>query len=209
MSVLVRPSGALARAVARPTRYREGVLAILEQLMRLQPPARRLLDFGAGDGWFTSRLRDRGLATFAIGVDVLSSANSVSRPLLYDGKRLPFADRAFDVTCALDVLHHCPVPEDALAEVARCTSRTLVVKDHTYRGASGWLALAVLDELGNRRFGVPSPRHYQREWAWNATLQECGFVLRHMVHPAPCHSGLLGTLTNGLQFVAVWERPIA
>ena len=27
-----------------------------------------------------------------------------------------------------------------------------------------------------------------------------------MIHPAPCHTGALGALTNRLQFVAVFER---
>ena len=33
-----------------------------------------------------------------------------------------------------------------------------------------------------------------------------GFELERMVHPARCHTGLLGRATNRLQFVALWRR---
>jgi len=119
---------------------------------------------------------------------------------------LPFADRAFDLGYSIDVLHHCPEPRLNLCELLRCTGRYLLLKDHTYRSRAGWLALAVMDELGNRRFGVRSRYHYQRGWEWNAAIEEAGFSLEKLVHPAVCHSGLLGRTTNHLQYIALWRR---
>jgi SAM-dependent methyltransferase len=125
---------------------------------------------------------------------------------LYPGDRLPFADRAFDLSYAVDVLHHCPQPRDSLKELARCTRRWLLLKDHTYRSFAGWWTLACLDELGNRRFGIPSPYRYMRNWEWFDVLTDAGFELRQRIHPAAVHPGGLGWATNHLQFVAVWER---
>jgi hypothetical protein len=63
-----------------------------------------------------------------------------------------------------------------------------------------------LDNLGNRRFGVATPYHFQRGWEWFPTVEGAGFKLRTLIHPAPCHTGIFGWATNFLQFIAVWER---
>ncbi len=81
-----------------------------------------------------------------------------------------------------------------------------MIKDHTFRSATGRWTLAVLDELGNRKFGIPSPYHYQHGWAWTEHLEKRGWTLQTLLHPASCHTGLLGILTNPLQYVARYER---
>jgi len=194
------------RPVTRPTAYRSHVLAEIAKLLRQVPPAKRALDFGAGDGWFASELMRLGLARTIVGADVLIWPGTVKRPVIFDGERLPFADRAFDLTYAIDVIHHCPDPERALDEVLRCTDRHFLIKDHSYRNVLDWSSLCILDELGNRRFGVPSPYRYQQRWTWDAHLTSRGFSLVQLIHPARCHSGPLGHLTNHLQFVALWRR---
>lgn len=65
---------------------------------------------------------------------------------------------------------------------------------------------AILNELGNRRFGIPSPQHYQRGTEWTAQLASQGWTMRTMIHSCRCHSGLLGALSNRLQYVALYER---
>jgi hypothetical protein len=63
-----------------------------------------------------------------------------------------------------------------------------------------------LDELGNRRFGIPSPYQYQRNWEWHTHLLANGWRALSFIHPAICHTGILGAMTNGLQYVALYER---
>jgi hypothetical protein len=106
----------------------------------------------------------------------------------------------------VDVLHHCADPGASLAELLRVARGWLLLKDHTHRGPGQRLTLALLDEIGNRRFGVPSLYRYQRGWEWLPAIERAGFALERMVHPAPCHTGLLGRATNRLQFVALWRR---
>jgi hypothetical protein len=102
-------------------------------------------------------------------------------------------------------LHRCEHPPSALADAARCSRRFLVIKDHVSQGFWGDMSLAVLDELGNRRFGIPSPHHYQRRWSWLEVIGGEGFRLSRLIHPAPCHDGFLAA-TNRLQFVGLWVR---
>ncbi len=186
--------------------YRRRVLDLIRDLLGPHAPLGRALDFGCGDGWFGRSFGEHRLAHETVGVDVQRRARAFAEPVLYDGQRLPFADRSFDLVSSVDVLHHCPDPVASLRDALRCCGRFFLLKDHTYRGWAGRATLAVLDELGNRRFGVPSPYHYQRRWDWFPCIEEAGFVLERLIPAAPCHVGLLGWATNRLQFVGLWRR---
>lgn len=188
------------------TRYRERTLAHLQAALDQAGPIANALDFGSGDGFFCHHLRASGHLGAVTPVDVVQRRHSIVRPQLYDGQRLPFADASFELCYAVDVVHHCPDPLAALAEMLRCSRRWLLLKDHNCQGALGHLTLAVLDELGNRRFGIPSPGRYQRDWAWARWLEGRGLERVHWQHPVASHVGLMGRATNGLQFVGLWRR---
>jgi SAM-dependent methyltransferase len=190
----------------RPTAYRSRVLSEVAQLCASLGVARNALDFGAGDGWYTVGLRRLRIAEEVVAVDVKPRGEQLIPVRIYDGRRLPFRDREFALSVAIDVLHHCPAPEAAAAELLRCTNEYFVLKDHTYSTTFQRVVLGVLDELGNRRFGVPSPQHYQRDWTWNRCIETSGFERVRLVYPAQCHTGLLGRATNHLQFLALWRR---
>jgi SAM-dependent methyltransferase len=186
--------------------YRRAILRLISEIADGLPVFDRALDFGCGDGWFSSQFLASGQAKGVVSVDVARRKHCYVEPIIYNGAKLPFRDKEFDFVYAIDVLHHCADPLDSLADLMRCTCRYLLLKDHTYKSWLGWAALCVLDELGNRRFGIPSLYRYQRNWQWFSAIEESGFRLLTLIHPAPCHTGVLGTITNNLQFVGLWER---
>ena len=166
----------------RPTAYRTRVLHTFRSLLDGRGPLPRALDFGAGDGWFAHHFQTHGLASEVIAVDVMPRRQPSFDVRLYDGRRLPFEDRSFDLVYSADVLHHCDSPQESLLDLLRCTDRYLLIKDHTYGSAAGRLALALMDEIGNRRFGVRSVYHYQRGWEWLSSIEAAGFELETLVH---------------------------
>jgi SAM-dependent methyltransferase len=187
--------------------YRRNLLEIVRPLLAGREPAGRALDFGAGDGWFAQTFRELGLVREVVAVDVQKRRRSFVEPVLYDGARLPFPDRSFDLVYAVDVLHHCPDPEASLRDLLRVSGGRVLLKDHTYTTAAGKLTLAVLDEIGNRRFGVPSIYKYQRGWRWLDVLREEGFEQEALVHPAVCETRPpLSWFVNRLHFVGLWRR---
>ena len=188
------------------TGYRARTFAMIRRLVASTGGVDRGVDVGAGDGWMARRLMDDGLVRECTPVDVVRRASVIVEPVLYDGARLPFADRSVDLAYAVDAAHHAADPLAFLFEMARVSRRFILLKDHTCTSAAGAAMLRILDEIGNRRFAINSPGHYQRGFAWLDALRGCGFVPRTLLHPAGCHVGPLA-LTNCLQFVALLERP--
>jgi hypothetical protein len=186
--------------------YRRGVFDVLASVLGPRRPAANSLDFGSGDGWFAQQMLAAGLVSKVTAVEVQPRKKCFVQPVLFDGGRLPFPDRCFDLAYSIDVLHHCDDPRASLSDLMRCTSRLLVIKDHTYSSALCLRMLQLLDAQGNRRFGVPTPYHFQRRWEWLPWIEQEGFHLRTLIHPAPCHGGIFGWATNRIQFLAVWER---
>lgn len=187
-------------------RYRDRVYARCEALLRPYAPWERALDFGSGDGWFAREFLRAGIAREIVPLDVMRRKECFVEPLLYSGGDLPFAAQEFDLTYAIDVLHHCADPATTLRNLLRCTGRYVLIKDHVCEGPFGRLLLTVLDEAFNRCHGVALPHEYQQGWAWSAVLSEEGFVPERLLHPADCHPPPVSFALNRLQFVALWKR---
>ena len=204
----VTGAGALAEApgAGTITGYRGRVYTLVRDALRALGPIAHAADVGAGEGWYAKHLVQDGVVKMCTAVEIKRRAFTYVEPVLYDGGRLPLADRACDLVYAIDVVHHAPDPFALLDELARVSARFILLKDHTYRSLAGRAALTIMDEAGNRRFGIPSPGAYQRDWTWIPRLESHGFIPSTMIHPAPCHTGVMGALTNRLQFVAVFER---
>jgi SAM-dependent methyltransferase len=194
------------RAAGAFTGYRDRVYALVRGALRSLGAIPHAVDVGAGEGWYAKRLVDEGIVGSCDAVEVVRRKGVLVEPILYDGARLPMADRSADLVYAVDVVHHAPDPGLLLDEIARVAAKWILLKDHTYRTWLGRATLAVLDEIGNRRFGIRSAGTYQREWTWLPRLDSRGFRVHTMVYPAPCQHGVLGALTNPLQFLAVFER---
>lgn len=188
------------------TAYRNRVFHLSRGLLLPHLPVQRALDFGSGDGWFANRFLEDGAVRDLVPLDVLRRRTVLREPVLYDGRQIPFPDHSFDLVYAIDALHHCPDPIAAIDEIARCSRRFVMIKDHTYRSRLGWWVLSGLDELGNRRFGVPSPHHYQRNWSWLEHLERSGFSRRGFIYPAACDPRPpFRWFSHRFQFVGLWE----
>lgn len=185
--------------------YRQRVLAAFGRLVQGSVPFRRALDFGAGDGWVARQIVDLGWAREVCAVDVQLRKRTFHPVQAYDGLRLPFPDRSFDLVLSVDVLHHCPDPVKSLKDVLRVCRSTFLIKDHTYSSRWDFSVLSFLDELGNRRFGVPSRYRYQKGWSWSRTLEEEGFRQGALENPVHC-GRFPFAWTDRLQYAARWER---
>lgn len=97
-------------------------------------PVERVLEVGCGEGEIAERLRDRFPAARVTALDLPDAglraqwAGRTGVGFLHaDAHRLPFADDAFDLVVAVEVCEHLHHPWSGLAEMARVSSRHLVL----------------------------------------------------------------------------------
>lgn len=120
-------------------------------------PHERVLDLGGGTGVMAEAIQTLLPAGKVVAVDVVDRyfPTLTIETHVYDGRRLPFADRTFEAATINNVLHHVPPPARAelMHEIARVVTGPLYIKDHISDGRLDRWRLAVLDAIGNVPFG--------------------------------------------------------
>jgi 2-polyprenyl-3-methyl-5-hydroxy-6-metoxy-1,4-benzoquinol methylase len=143
-----------------------------------------LLDVGCGEGVLTLRWAEQLGSGRVIGIDLddpklqaewatRQRANLEFRAM--SAEQLPFPDREFDLSAAIEVLEHVPDPERTLAEMARVAAGHLLV---SVPREPLWRALnvargAYLTDLGNTPGHV---NHWSRS-AFVRLLERYGTVV--------------------------------
>ncbi len=126
-------------------------LAIREKrLMKLLVPNERIIDIGTGNGALCSALKHRGFDITPSDVKDVSFFPDV-KPMLSDGRHLPFADRSFDTALLITVLHHAEDPDALLSEAARVAKKIIVMEDIHRNRPQKWFT-QLTDSLVNMEF---------------------------------------------------------
>ena len=188
------------------TKYKDRILHEIKKIIEGTGEINTALDFGSGDGWFSKSIIENGISKTITPIDIKKRKKNYIEPIIFNGLEIPFKDRNFDICYAIDVIHHCKEPIEALDEIARCSSRYILIKDHTMKNCIERTILTILDYIGNKRFGIPSPGNYQKKWEWEDHLEKNGWRIIKKIHPMNCHTGITGLLSNKLQYISLYER---
>jgi SAM-dependent methyltransferase len=133
--------------------------AALGELVEAAQPA-SLLDVGCGEGVLTAQWAAALPRAGVLGVD-LDDPGWPPRPafqVIDPAPPLPFGSGEFDLVCAVESLEHMDDPRGALAEMARCARRHLLV---SVPREPLWRALNVARAAHVRRLGN-TPGHLHR-----------------------------------------------
>ncbi len=179
------------------------IQVLRRHLEPLLPERGSVLDVGCGDGALSQELGAQRPGLEIRGIDVRARPDAHIPVTLFDGKRIPHADDAFDCVLLIDVLHHCDPPEPLLAEAVRVTRRQILIKDHLLEGFLAGPTLRWMDRVGNARHGVPLPFVYWSEARWRRAWGELGLELDSFQVELGLYPPPLGIVFNrGLHFLA-------
>ena len=169
---LLRSSRPLRRAVHRTSRGRAA--EVVGDVAGAILPSDTVIDIGAGTCTVTEALKARGIEVLPVDIMDFSCVDGL-RPLLCDGRSLPFQAGSFEVALLVTVLHHVRDPERVLAEAGR-VARRVVVQEDIYEGQIQRYLTYAMDAVTNLElFGHP---HSNRDdTGWRETFARMGFRL--------------------------------
>jgi SAM-dependent methyltransferase len=139
---------------------------VAEKLAQLGPFLHQgdsILDIGAGNCVLCAALRRQGYDVTPIDVADESFVESV-RPLLYDGRELPFPADRFDVALLVTVLHHAREPDGLLAEASRVACRIVIIEEIYSSRLRKYLTYLVDSVFNLEFFGHPRSNRTDEGW---------------------------------------------
>jgi SAM-dependent methyltransferase len=86
---------------------------------------KKCLDIGAGTGYFSYFLKNKGFEITPI--DIVDKSTFDVQIQKFDGKKLPFPDKSFDTSVFMFVLHHTDNQIELLKEAIRVTKNHLII----------------------------------------------------------------------------------
>lgn len=138
-------------------------------------PSDKLIDIGVGTGNVTARLKQLGHDITPVDVIDISFTNAV-RPVIYDGKTLPWSDGQFDTALLITVLHHTSDPESVIAEAMRVADQIIIIED-VYTSRIHKYITYFMDSLLNLEF-FGHPRSNRTDAAWQKTFADLGLHIK-------------------------------
>ncbi len=146
----------------------------ISHISHLLPDAGSILDIGSGRGVVTSILRERGFEVTPLDVRDRSMERELA-PVVYDGRKIPFPDKAFDCALLLTVLHHTPDPDAVLREAARVARRIIIIED-VYTNTLQKYMTFFTDSLFNLEFR-DHPHSNRTDAEWRRSFERLGLTL--------------------------------
>lgn len=151
-------------------RRAEGFVSIFNPFV---PDSAKVLDIGGGWGFYADPLR-RSRRSEVTVLDVVEPGFRKTPVVTYEGEKIPFPDRSFEVSLLITVLHHVPFPEKVLAEAKRVTRRFVIVVEDLYHSSWGRFWTALRDTFLTLEF-VGHPRNFRKKEEWRQTFRKLGF----------------------------------
>ena len=100
---------------------------------------------------------------------------------VFDGKTIPYPDKAFDTTLIIFVLHHVPNPVASLREVMRVTSSDIILCEDWVRSKKEMVVEAIKDTVTNC-FLPHMWMQYKLESDWEVMFAGLGLKIKNKTH---------------------------
>ncbi len=155
---------------ARATEFRWQMRAkkIAENMRGFIPANSNVLDIGSGSGNVAKEISLKTGANLTL-LDVIDW-NITDLPFaLFNGTRIPFSDKKFDIALLFDVVHHSENEEILIKEAMRVAKKVIVLEEiHNNVFLKVWAN--IMDNFQWIMFGMPLAFHSKSEKQWKYFL---------------------------------------
>lgn len=139
-------------------------------------PRESILDIGAGPCWVTFLLREMGYSIIPVDITNQSIFDEI-RPMIFNGRDLPYRERKFDVSLILTVLHHSNDPVLLLRESSRVSKKVIIIED-IYSSSFMEFITKFADSLMNLHF-LGHPHENKTDAQWRNTFRDLDLQLEY------------------------------
>ena len=136
--------------------------------------SKKIVDIGSGTGDVALLLTQRGMDVTPVDVADFHGPRLV-KPVIYDGKKLPFTDRSFDMALLLTVLHHTANPKLVFSEAARVAKEIVLIETSYTTPINRWFTV-ISDAIGNLRTSA-FWSSYKSDSEWRKFFKDKGFII--------------------------------
>ena len=159
-------------------RRRAEARATLRHAEEFLHPGSTALDIGCGIGYALDVL-EKDFECVAYGCDVVTPPIELQRFAIFDGRTLPYRDKAFDVAILIFVLHHADDPGELLREASRVAKRAVIVVEDTPTTdiERRWGRMHV--HSFNTRHGIPWHGRVREDEEWRQIFQFMDMPVQH------------------------------
>jgi len=135
----------------------------------------KILDIGSGVCNIAEILLKRNFKLIPLDIKNLSFVDGIN-PIIYDGEKIPFKDKEFDVALIITVLHHTPKSEKILEEAKRVAKKIIVLED-IYTNFFHKHLTFFLDSLVNLEF-KNCPHSNKTDEKWKSLFKKLNLNLK-------------------------------
>ncbi|MFZ2199995.1 MAG: methyltransferase domain-containing protein [Microgenomates group bacterium] len=147
---------------------------VVSRVMPYLKKTSKVVDIGSGSGDVASLLQAQGIKITPVDVADFHGPRMI-KPVIYDGKTLPFGDTTFDTALLLMVMHHTPGPGIVFKEAAR-VAKEIVVIETSYTTPLNRFFTIVSDAIGNLRLEA-FWNSYKTNEGWRKFFEEHGYKI--------------------------------
>ncbi|NPV50693.1 MAG: class I SAM-dependent methyltransferase [Candidatus Methanofastidiosum sp.] len=122
-----------------------------------------ILDVGCGSCNVLEILEERDFNVVALDIKNTSIVEGIT-PVVYDGKKMPFADNTFELSMILTVLHHTNHQKELIKEVMRVTKNRIIILEDIYTNRIDKLITKFVDGLINLELNGINSNRKDSEW---------------------------------------------
>lgn len=175
-----------------------------------------LLDIGCGDMSIAENLMKEHEKIQATCLDTYPLPETYAddpkweKYVSFDGRKIPFEDKKFDVAVLCDVLHHDFEYAGVILKEACRVAKYVIIKDHFEYGMVSRQTLRLMDFIGNWGYGVSVPDRYFSKKTYQNLVEELEDVQEvKQICPIPLyqHSFVFNLICPGkLQYISILKN---